>query len=101
LHGFLGLAIGVHMSMFKDTAASPVFLGRWLGRIVRRILRWSAVSLGSAISTMGDASDIDKGVPPRTAPPRRLVLGRPRWTNIALILSLILFWAGVILKLLS
>ena len=50
---------------------------------------------------MGDASDIDKGGPPRPGLPRRLVLGRPKWTNIALIASLAIFWAGVILKLLS
>jgi hypothetical protein len=50
---------------------------------------------------MGDASDIDKSAPPETGTRRRLVLGRPRWTNIALILSLLIFWAGVILKLLS
>jgi hypothetical protein len=50
---------------------------------------------------MGDASDIDKGTPSKAALPRRLVLGRPKWTNIALIASLIVFWAGVILKLLS
>jgi len=50
---------------------------------------------------MGDASDIDKGAPSRTRLPRRLVLGRPKWTNNALILSLAIFWAGVILKLLN
>jgi hypothetical protein len=51
---------------------------------------------------MGDASDIDKAAPPETGTRRRLIiLGRPRWTNIALILSLLIFWAGVILKLLS
>jgi hypothetical protein len=31
----------------------------------------------------------------------RIVLGRPRWTNLALVLSLIIFWAGVILKVMS
>jgi hypothetical protein len=50
---------------------------------------------------MGEASDIDKAAPPQTGPRRRLILGRPRWTNIAMILSLLIFWAGVILKLLS
>ena len=50
---------------------------------------------------MDDASDIDKVAPPRSGLPRRLVLGRPKWTNIALIASLVVFWAGVILKLLS
>jgi hypothetical protein len=50
---------------------------------------------------MGEASNIDKGAPPATGTRRRLSLGRPRWTNIALILSLLIFWAGVILKLLS
>jgi hypothetical protein len=28
-------------------------------------------------------------------------IGRPRWTNITLAASLVLFWAGVILKILS
>jgi hypothetical protein len=50
---------------------------------------------------MGEASNIDKAAPSRAGLPRRLVLGRPKWTNIALILSLAIFWAGVILKLLS
>jgi len=50
---------------------------------------------------MDDASDPEKGAPPRSKLQLRLVLGRPKWTNIALIVSLILFWAGLILKLLS
>jgi hypothetical protein len=50
---------------------------------------------------MGEATDIEKGAPPRTGLPRRLILGRPKWTNIALIASVVIFWAGVILKLLS
>jgi hypothetical protein len=50
---------------------------------------------------MDDASDIDKGAPATAGSRRRLILGRPRWTNIALVLSLLMFWAGVILKLLS
>jgi hypothetical protein len=53
------------------------------------------------IKAMGDASDIDKGTPSKAGLPRRLILGRPKWTNIALIASLVIFWAGVILKLLS
>ena len=50
---------------------------------------------------MGDVSEIDKRAPARAGMPRRLILGRPKWTNIALIASLVMFWAGVILKLLS
>ena len=50
---------------------------------------------------MGDASNIGKGAPTRAGLPQRLALGRPKWTNIALIASLAIFWAGVILKLLS
>jgi hypothetical protein len=50
---------------------------------------------------MPDASDIDKGESTKTGARRRLILGRPKWTNIALILSLLVFWTGVILKLLS
>lgn len=50
---------------------------------------------------MGDTHDTGKGAPPKTGLPRRLILGRPKWTNIALIASLVIFWAGVILKLLS
>jgi hypothetical protein len=50
---------------------------------------------------MGDVSDIDEGAAAGMETRRRLVLGRPRWTNIALIASLLIFWAGVILKLLS
>jgi hypothetical protein len=32
---------------------------------------------------------------------RRFAIGRPRWENLLLIASLIVFWGGVILKLIS
>ncbi len=35
----------------------------------------------------------------RSAPP--ISLGRPRWTNLAIVASLAIFWAGVILKILG
>jgi hypothetical protein len=35
----------------------------------------------------------------RLVPP--LALGRPRWTNLIMVASLVIFWAGVILKILS
>jgi hypothetical protein len=50
---------------------------------------------------MSDASEIDKGDPLKTEPRRRVSLGRPKWTNIALIVSLLVFWAGVLLKFLT
>ena len=34
----------------------------------------------------------------RARPTLRFSLGRPRWGNLALVASLALFWAGVILK---
>jgi hypothetical protein len=88
--------------MFMDATASLVFFGA-----TARPEQSDAGGVGrdyprdAAIYTMGEASDIDKGAPSRAGLPRRLILGRPKWTNIALIASVVIFWAGVILKLLS
>jgi hypothetical protein len=38
---------------------------------------------------------------PREARMRRVSLGRPRWENLGLVASLVVFWAGVILKILG
>jgi hypothetical protein len=95
------LDIGAHMVIDARTCDYRLFAGDgWIGT-ARHALRWSYVAQGAAIYSMADASDPDKEKPPPTRLRLRLVLGRPKWTNIALIVSLILFWAGLILKLLS
>jgi len=60
-------------------------------RPTRRDPHWLS-PLGQRIANM--ATELTGRV--RPTPP--ISLGRPRWTNLALVVSLAIFWAGVILK---
>jgi hypothetical protein len=51
--------------------------------------------------SMNTISNIARAPTSKAAPMRPVSLGRPRWTNLTLAASLIVFWAGVILKILG
>ncbi len=47
---------------------------------------------------MTTISNIVRAPPSRAAPMRPVSLGRPRWENLGMAASLVVFWAGVFLK---
>jgi hypothetical protein len=50
---------------------------------------------------MTTISNIARAQTSKAASMRAVSLGRPRWTNLTLAASVIVFWAGVILKILG